>query len=1569
MKTPNRAASRICLCLAAAIVPICMAAEAADLKAVLARGVSYGGEPISAGERFLADETGLTVVVQNPGDREVLLQYSVRSAGNDKAGVERTPLYVGEQGWSSARIADKALAPGRYQVELEAGGKPALTLPFEIVPKPPLADLRPPSGAEDAIDIALASLGGAVRVETAGHGGSENARDLNDGFGFTTSRFGYSCESCGWSAPDVALPAEISISFNKKREADVRAVGIDTTTWKSRSDRADIPALIEVLAEVGQGRFERVAEALLRPELREQWIPLTKVKTKEIRLVIRSSHGGDAVRIGEVRVLENPRAGESVLRDMPIDLARPELGGSIVSYTSQADDQSSVQKLVDGDPMTAWASADGTLPQDVVFAMPGDRSALVDRLVVDMPATAGFRPARLAIAVSSAGPRSGFVELGSVTVPRDAAAIEIPVKKEARFLRLRVVEGGSGPKVSLGSTQIIEASQQGYVSALVRKSEPPRLPETAGLWNGPTEREPNDVNGEPISGKGIRGSTSGRDDKDLFALPAAPEDAVLNLTIEGRPYLRNEVELLNQDKRVTKRLSPAELARLGPDLTWRLHGEKFLRVGEPPTGVVVAWDSSEGVAGMAPQIEQAVTRFVTENAGDQAISLMRYGDTPEVIVDGFSRDPERLLAGMAGMFTAGGGRSFFGALDKAADLLERFDGNRVIVVLASGNDTRSVVPAEQLWQRLAKSGVRVYGVGVGSGMNAYHPAFGATPQRVIEHGVSSTGGGAYLAEDAAELASVLDSIGEELRQPSSYALRATLGTSAGSVEVTAQGGEPAAPRAEIVLDASAAMQDRPESAAASRMNVAKAALRRVFRTLPARPAIGLRAYGHRLRTVGKCLDTELLVPVEIASPQNLLREIDRLEPRGASLLARSLEQAIRDLRGGRQHVIAIAGTGEECDDVHAVVGRLVSQDPGIRIDVVGLMVDDPGIEETLRAVSRRASGMYLAANDEQAVEAALKHLLEPRYVLADASGEMVATGAFGEKVSVPPGTYRLRVDAAGTVVERERLVVTRGETLRVALADGPAAELAFAGAAQKSPDIKAKAAARTEASVAPPVATGAAAVAWQQFTPPAGKGAPAEKPQPETRVAAAPPAPPPPPASPVQPVTPAPATSVPALTPPPAATKAQESPRPARPEPPPAEVEAPAAKAESPPAKPAPAQTAAKPAAEPKQPEAPARPDPAAKPAAKPAAPSGVAAARPPPQPSPAAAPRAPEAAVSATAEAVPQRPESASPSQPFTPNVIATMSAPRPPAPPEPRQDDPEVRELQGKLAAMGYDVGPIDGVMGPRTREALAQLRREARLPVEDDLMLVNRQIDTVREMRAAADAVAAATLAALSAPQPEPVAAGERRSASSSLAMAASPREPAPPPAPAPAAVPSPQSPAATAVAPPGPRSAPLAALASPPAGAPRELSADPARPGPVLPGPSGTRPAANAPAPAATPDGPDLSGTYLGPSLAGMVGNAFTPTAVRKMEMTYHFAFDVLPPGRTVDWQDFASNMSGRVHVGGWVEDPQGARRTCRSYRQELTVGSESLRDGTVLVACRSRDGEWVPARTASHAARR
>lgn len=64
------------------------------------------------------------------------------------------------------------------------------------------------------------------------------------------------------------------------------------------------------------------------------------------------------------------------------------------------------------------------------------------------------------------------------------------------------------------------------------------------------------------------------------------------------------------------------------------------------------------------------------------------------------------------------------------------------------------------------------------------------------------------------------------------------------------------------------------------------------------------------------------------------------------------------------------------------------------------------------------------------------------------------------------------------------------------------------------------------------------------------------------------------------------------------------------------------------------------------------------------------------------------------------------------------------PPTAPAP-QSDPVIRQIQGILQERGYAPGPLDGVLGKKTREALRRFQRDHRLSVTGEIDTATKSV----------------------------------------------------------------------------------------------------------------------------------------------------------------------------------------------------------------------------------------------------
>ena len=67
---------------------------------------------------------------------------------------------------------------------------------------------------------------------------------------------------------------------------------------------------------------------------------------------------------------------------------------------------------------------------------------------------------------------------------------------------------------------------------------------------------------------------------------------------------------------------------------------------------------------------------------------------------------------------------------------------------------------------------------------------------------------------------------------------------------------------------------------------------------------------------------------------------------------------------------------------------------------------------------------------------------------------------------------------------------------------------------------------------------------------------------------------------------------------------------------------------------------------------------------------------------------------------------------------------------------DGNEVAELQGALTQLGYSPGPIDGIMGELTRQAIAEAKSDLGLVEASDRRLLNTLAAAVESLSSASD-----------------------------------------------------------------------------------------------------------------------------------------------------------------------------------------------------------------------------------------
>ncbi len=232
----------------------------------------------------------------------------------------------------------------------------------------------------------------------------------------------------------------------------------------------------------------------------------------------------------------------------------------------------------------------------------------------------------------------------------------------------------------------------------------------------------------------------------------------------------------------------------------------------------------------------------------------------------------------------------------------------------------------------------------------------------------------------------------------------------GTVEVVAASAMPAGSAVEIILDASGSMLQKIGKE--RRIDIARQTLTKlVTTTIPAGTPFAFRVFG---RMEDSC-QSDLDVPLGPLNVQAVSAKIASLEPKNGAKTAigASLEQVASDLRTvqGERLVILLTDGEETCGgDPAAAIEKLKKTGTSVRVNIVGLAIDDPTLAATFRHWADAGSGAYFDAQGAAALNDAMAKAMRPGFEVVDSQGAVVGEGlAGGEPVRVMPGNYTVRL--------------------------------------------------------------------------------------------------------------------------------------------------------------------------------------------------------------------------------------------------------------------------------------------------------------------------------------------------------------------------------------------------------------------------------------------------------------------------------------------------------------------------------------------------------------------------------
>jgi Mg-chelatase subunit ChlD len=170
----------------------------------------------------------------------------------------------------------------------------------------------------------------------------------------------------------------------------------------------------------------------------------------------------------------------------------------------------------------------------------------------------------------------------------------------------------------------------------------------------------------------------------------------------------------------------------------------------------------------------------------------------------------------------------------------------------------------------------------------------------------------------------------------------------------------------IILDASYSMSEPIEQGSEDKMVAAKRTVLEVLRNISPSTRVGLRVYGNSANQFTACRATSLLVPLGENNRNLIASKMISLKPTGATPISYAVLRSLREdfnTVNGTQSIILISDGIETCgEDPCDVAVKMQQMGIHIKINVIGLGLQDYAAVKQLRCVALATKGQYYTAN-------------------------------------------------------------------------------------------------------------------------------------------------------------------------------------------------------------------------------------------------------------------------------------------------------------------------------------------------------------------------------------------------------------------------------------------------------------------------------------------------------------------------------------------------------------------------------------------------------------------------------
>jgi hypothetical protein len=206
----------------------------------------------------------------------------------------------------------------------------------------------------------------------------------------------------------------------------------------------------------------------------------------------------------------------------------------------------------------------------------------------------------------------------------------------------------------------------------------------------------------------------------------------------------------------------------------------------------------------------------------------------------------------------------------------------------------------------------------------------------------------------------------------------------------------------IILDDSDSMSENIGSGNENKMVAAKRTVLDVLRNISPDVRVGLRIYGNSTSPFSACHATSVLVPLGQNNRTLIASKMIGIQPTGMTPISytimRSLEEDFQMVNGSKT-IILISDGIETCgeDPCHVAV-RLQQMGINVKINVIGLGLQDYAATKQLRCVALGTKGQFYSANTAAELAQSLGHAMA---VETNVQGTIMTPAASGVPMPYP----------------------------------------------------------------------------------------------------------------------------------------------------------------------------------------------------------------------------------------------------------------------------------------------------------------------------------------------------------------------------------------------------------------------------------------------------------------------------------------------------------------------------------------------------------------------------------------